>query len=168
MRKSSKGLSSRTTCHVNLRISCCNSPGIALHVGVSGMALRPPVPEELEITDTHTRKDTQNTAINIIVLVHVRDCIRVTFPCKSAYVELVSMVANYNLLARVEGSLAWSKGWPRTKVNDNAIKLSLVYPYQVGYFGLYWQTKSRVKWPLFSNLLTYDHNGFLHIALPVL
>ena len=44
------------------------APGEALHVGESGMALRPPVPAELEITNKHTdtQTHTQNTAINII------------------------------------------------------------------------------------------------------
>ena len=40
------------------------SPDEALHDGVRSVALRRPVPEKLEITETHT--DTQNMAINII------------------------------------------------------------------------------------------------------
>ena len=64
----SKGFSSRTTRCVNSRSSCCNSPGKALHIGISSMALRRPVPEELAITDrqTDTHTHTRNTAINTI------------------------------------------------------------------------------------------------------
>ena len=47
---------------VDSRCSRCNSPDEALHVGESGMALRRPIPENSEITDTHT----QNTSIIII------------------------------------------------------------------------------------------------------
>ena len=48
--------------------SCCNSPGEALHVSASSIALRPTVPDISEITDTRTHTDThtQNTCINII------------------------------------------------------------------------------------------------------
>ena len=42
----------------------------------------------------------------------------------------------------------------KTEVNDDVIKLFLVYPLKFGYFGLYWQLHSRSKWPLFSNPLT--------------
>ena len=63
LEKGSKGFSSRTKHPVNSRSSWCNSPGEAFHDGVRSIALRPPVPEKLEITETQT--DTQNTAINI-------------------------------------------------------------------------------------------------------
>ena len=45
--------------HVNSR-SSRNSPGEALHIGANGVALRPPVSDILEITDT------QNMRVNII------------------------------------------------------------------------------------------------------
>ena len=59
---------------VDSRSSRCNSPGEALHVGASSVALRPPVPSISEITDTrtHTQTHTQNTAINIIDTVSYR------------------------------------------------------------------------------------------------
>ena len=47
-------------CPVNSRSSCRNSPGKALHFGEISEALRPPVPEISEITDT------QSKSINII------------------------------------------------------------------------------------------------------
>ena len=49
---------------VDSRSSRCNSPGEALHVGASSVALRPPVPGISEITDTHTH--TRSMSINII------------------------------------------------------------------------------------------------------
>ena len=66
--KTSIGFFSRTMYRVDLRSSCCNSPGEALHVGASSVALWPPVPDTSEIrhTDTHTQTHTQNTCINII------------------------------------------------------------------------------------------------------
>ena len=53
--KSSKGFFSQTMQYVNYRSSRSNSPGEALQIGASSVALQPPVAEEFsEITDTHT------------------------------------------------------------------------------------------------------------------
>ena len=52
--KSSKSFSSQTTHPVNSKSSRRNSPGEALHFGGNGVALRHPVPEIVEITDTQT------------------------------------------------------------------------------------------------------------------
>ena len=63
--ESVKGFISRTTRRVDSKTSRWNSPGEALHVGESRVALRRPVPEISEITNTHTHTHTRNTAINI-------------------------------------------------------------------------------------------------------
>ena len=47
-------VSSRTMQSVGSKTSQYNSPGEALQNGVRSMALRPPVPDMSEITDTHT------------------------------------------------------------------------------------------------------------------
>ena len=52
--------------YVDSKPSRYNSPGEALHVSASSVALRPPIPDISEITNKHTQTHTQNTAINII------------------------------------------------------------------------------------------------------
>ena len=61
-RESSKGFFSQTMRRVNWKTSRRNSPGECLHAGERSVALRYPIPEILEITDTHAH----NTSINII------------------------------------------------------------------------------------------------------
>ena len=41
-------------CVVPTQEAVVNSPGEALHIGASSVALRPPVPDISEITDRHT------------------------------------------------------------------------------------------------------------------
>ena len=71
------------------------------------------------------------------------------------------MAADFGLLDWVEGSLAytqktWSKGRQRTKVNDDVIKLFLVYLSNLVILGCI--GKHIVgQWPLFSNPLTYGN-----------
>ena len=66
--------SSRTMHLVNLRSSRCNSPSEALHFGASSMALRLPVRNISEITNTQTH--TQNTRINIIDIQKIDETLR--------------------------------------------------------------------------------------------
>ena len=66
--KSSKGFPSRTMRHVNSRSSRFNSPGEALHVGASSVALRPPVPNISEITHAHTHIHVHLQRIRVLTL----------------------------------------------------------------------------------------------------